>query len=86
MNIKRTIELSLELDRALLRLAESGRQTPSEIIERALLDFLHDAAETAEDQTRWSEYLKDRKAVPLASVQEWVESWDTTSEEATPEP
>ncbi len=84
MNIKRTIELSPEMDKALARVAEAGQQSPSEIIEQALIDFMSDAAETFEDERRWAEYMKDRKSIPIEAVQAWVESWDTDHERPMP--
>ncbi len=84
--IKRTIEIDAAVDAALTRVAEAGAQSPSQIIESALVSFLHDAAETAEDATRWQSYMATRKAVPLEALQVWVDSWDTDNELPTPQP
>ena|ERR1700687_3523483 len=78
--VKRTIEISAEVDAALTRVAEAGAQSPSEIIESAVTLFLSEAAEDAEDARRWAEYLKSRKAIPLEAVKAWVASWDSDSE------
>ncbi|NOT40525.1 MAG: hypothetical protein HOP13_08540 [Alphaproteobacteria bacterium] len=45
MSIKRTIELSVDVDAALNDAAAAGSQTPSELIESALVSFLRDTAE-----------------------------------------
>ena len=84
--IKRTIEISADVDAALARVAEAGSQSPSQIIESALVHFLNDAAETAEDARRWESYLKSRKAIPIEAVKAWVDSWDTDSELPVPSP
>ena len=59
--------------------AEPIAQSPSEIIETALVNFLNDAAETAEDARRWDDYLKTRKSIPIAAIEAWVESSTTSS-------
>ena len=84
--IKRTIEINADVDAALARVAEAGEQSPSQIIESALVNFLNDAAETAEDVRRWENYLKTRKAIPIEAVKAWVESWDTDNELPVPVP
>ena len=86
MTIKRTIEISADVDAALARVAEAGAQTPSQIIESALVSFLHDAAETAEDALRWETHLKTGKAIPMAAMKAWVDSWDTDNELPVPKP
>lgn len=75
--IKRTIEINVDVDAALTRVAEAGAQSPSQIIETALVNFLNEAAETAEDARRWDDYLKTRKSIPIAAIEAWVDSWDT---------
>lgn len=84
--IKRTIEISADVDAALARVAEAGEQSPSQIIESALVNFLNDAAETAEDARRWENYLKTRKAIPIEAIKAWVDSWDTDHELPVPAP
>lgn len=84
--IKRTIEIDAAIDAALTRVAEAGAQSPSEIIETALVSFLNDAAETAEDARRWNDYKKMRKSIPIAAIEAWVESWDTDHELPFPTP
>lgn len=84
--IKRTIEIDAAVDAALTRVAEAGAQSPSEIIESALVNFLNDAAETAEDARRWDDYLNTRKTIPIAAIEAWVESWDTDHELPFPKP
>lgn len=84
MVVKRTIELSADIDAALEKVAAAGSQSPSQIVESALISFLNDAAESAEDAERWARYLRTRKAVPLAAVRQWVESWDTDNELPVP--
>ena len=86
MSIKRTIELSPDVDAALNAAAAAGSQTPSELVESALVRFLRDAAESAEDAERWARYLKTRKAVPIEAVRQWVASWDTDDERPAPTP
>ena len=78
--IKRMIEIDADVDAALTRVAEAGTQSPSEIIESALVNFLNDAAETAEDARRWDDYLKTKKSISIAAVEAWVDSWDTDRE------
>lgn len=84
--IKRTIEIDAAVDAALTRVAEAGAQSPSEIIESALVNFLNDAAETAEDARRWDDYLRTRKSIPIAAIEAWVDSWDTDHELPFPQP
>jgi len=84
--IKRTIEIDADVDAALTRVAEAGAQSPSEIIESALVNFLNDAAETAEDARRWDDYLKTRKSIPIAAIEAWVDSWDSDHELPFPTP
>ena len=84
--IKRTIEINADVDAALVRVAEVGARSPSQIIESALVSFLHDAAETAEDQRRWDDYLKTKKSIPIEAIQAWVDSWDTDHELPFPAP
>ena len=84
--IKRVIEIDADVDAALARVAEAGAQSPSQIIESALIGFLKDAAETAEDARRWDEYLKTRKAIPIEAIEAWVDSWDTDHELRMPTP
>jgi predicted transcriptional regulator len=84
--IKRTIEIDADVDAALTRAAEAGDRSPSQIIESALVNFLHDAAETAEDARRWENYLKTGKAIPIDAMKAWVESWDTGNELPIPKP
>jgi predicted transcriptional regulator len=86
MAIKRTIELSADVDAALSAAAAAGSQTPSELVESALVRFLRDAAESAEDAERWARYLQTRKAVPIEAVRQWVASWDTDKERPAPTP
>jgi len=86
ITIKRTIEISADVDAALARVAEAGAQSPSQIIESALVSFLSDAAETVEDERRWENYLKTRKAIPIEAVKAWVDSWDTDNELPVPTP
>ena len=84
--IKRTIEIDAAVDAALTRVAEAGARSPSEIIESALVNFLNDAAESADDARRWDDYLKTRKSIPIAAIEAWVESWDTDHELPFPQP
>ena len=84
MNVKRTIELSADLDTALNAAAAAGSQTPSELIETALVSFLRETAESAEDSERWARYLKTRKAVPIEAVRQWVASWGSDDERPVP--
>ncbi len=84
--IKRTIEISADVDAALARVAEAGEQSLSQIIESALVNSLNDAAETAEDARRWENYLKTRKAIPIEAIKAWVDSWDTDHELPVPAP
>jgi predicted transcriptional regulator len=84
--IKRVIEIDADVDAALARVAEAGAQSPSQIIESALIGFLNDAAETVEDTRRWEEYLKTRKSIPIEAIEAWVDSWDTERELPTPTP
>ncbi len=86
MTVKRTIELSADIDTALNEAAAAGAQTPSQLIESALVSFLRDAAESAEDAERWARYLKSRKAVPIEAVRLWVASWDSENERPVPTP
>ena len=86
MGVKRTIELSADVDAALAQVAEAGAQTPSQVIEHALVSFLQDAAETADDAVRWERYLQTRKGVPIEAVRRWVESWNSDNELPTPVP
>ena len=82
--IKRVIEIDAAVDAALSRVAEAGAQSPSQIIESALVSFLNDAAETAEDAQRWEEYLKTRQSIPIEAIEAWVDSWDTDHELPAP--
>lgn len=84
--IKRTIEIDAGVDAALARVAEAGSQSPSQIIEVALVTFLKEAAETAEDARRWENYLKTRKSIPIEAIEAWVESWDSDRELPAPAP
>jgi len=84
--IKRMIEIDADVDAALARVAEAGAQSPSQIIESALVHFLNDAAETAEDAQRWEEYLTTRKSIPIEAIEAWVDSWDTDRELPMPTP
>jgi predicted transcriptional regulator len=84
--IKRTIEIDADVDAALARVAAAGAQSPSQIIESALISFLHDAAETVEDARRWDDYLKTRKSIPIEAIASWVDSWDTDRELPLPTP
>ena len=86
MTIKRTIEISADVDAALTRVAEAGDQTPYQVIESALVNFLHDTAETAEEARRWENYLKTGKAIPIDVMRAWVDSWDTVNELPVPKP
>lgn len=86
MTIKRTIEISADVDAALARVAEAGAQSPSQIIESALISFLNESAETADDARRWESYLKTRKSIPIEALQVWVDSWDTDNERPAPLP
>ena len=82
--VKRTIEISADVDAALARVAQAGEQSPSQVIESALVSFLNDTAETVEDALRWESYLKTRKAIPIEAVKAWVDSWDTDRELPVP--
>ena len=82
--VKRIIEINADIDAALTRVAQAGEQSPSQVIESALVSFLNDAVETADDALRWESYLKTRKAVPIEAVKAWVDSWDTDRELPVP--
>jgi predicted transcriptional regulator len=88
--IRRTLDIDADTDARLREMAsERGQEVTAVLAEAvALLDSVVDIAgpDIAEDRRRLDAFNRNRAAVPLDDVKDWVASWGSANELPRPAP
>lgn len=82
--IRRTMDIDADTDARLREMADERGQDVAAVLAEAvaLLDSVVDIAgpDIAEDRRRLDDFRKNRAAVPLNEVKDWVASWGSANE------
>ena len=77
MSTVRGIRIDADLQQRLQKVAAAMDRTEQWIFRTALVEYLdraeEDLRESAEDESRWQEYLKTGESIPNEEVMEWLQ-------------